>query len=401
MTPTPPGRTAWSLLLAKGLLVAMGTSVLACDMETETVHPTSENLPHRRDYLVTSDSIPAGMSPQALSEWRDARSALLNVRRVAEIGRLGAGAVDDPHVFGLIADVELDEHGNVYVLDRHNAQVRIFDSRGTFVAAIGKPGQGPGEFRDPSALELLPNGRVAVADRGAALKVFTPTEEGYQVESSVQLSLAPEGMCAHGNRVFAAGWQRSSDAIIHRASAASNGRRRSFGRGYRSESWLVQDQLSDGRIACLGDPVRVVFAFELLPVLRGYDARDGTLAWEVGIDGYAQMKITETTSADGQAAVSFSAREVQDNLVSVTRVASSHVLLQYLRGNPQDVRSGAAEPSTRTYLVDAATGRGALIDALPLVAAMDSVRQVAMWLLPYPRLEVRAALSHPTGESFR
>ena len=234
MTPTPPGRTAWSLLLAKGLLVAMGTSVLACDMETETVHPTSENLPHRRDYLVTSDSIPAGMSPQALSEWRDARSALLNVRRVAEIGRLGAGAVDDPHVFGLIADVELDEHGNVYVLDRHNAQVRIFDSRGTFVAAIGKPGQGPGEFRDPSALELLPNGRVAVADRGAALKVFTPTEEGYQVESSVQLSLAPEGMCAHGNRVFAAGWQRSSDAIIHRASAASNGLRRSFGRGYRS-----------------------------------------------------------------------------------------------------------------------------------------------------------------------
>lgn len=111
------------------------------------------------------------------------------------------------------------------------------------------------------------------------------------------------------------------------------------------------------------------------------------------------MKITETLSADGESAVSFSAREVQDNLISVTRVASSHVLLQYLRANPQDVRSGVAEPSARTYLIDAETGRGALIGPSPLVAAMDSVRQVAMWLLPYPRLEVRAVASHPTGGS--
>ncbi len=383
----------------RGLLIATGALMLACDMETERVHPTSENLPHRRDYLVGSDSLPTGMSAQELSDWRAARAALFGVRRVAEIGRLGTGAVADPHVFGLIADVELDERGNVYVLDRHNAQVRIFDSLGTFVGAIGQPGQGPNEFRDPSALALLSNGRVAVADRGAALKVFAPTETGYQVEYNVQLSLVPEGMCADGNQVFAAGWQRSSNAIIHHAVGEYNGRQHnSFGRGYRSESWLVQDQLSDGRIACLGDPTRVVFAFELLPVLRGYDARDGTLVWEAGIDGYAQMKITEINSADGQSAVSFSAREVQDNLVSVTRATSNHVLLQYLRGNPQDVRSGTAEPSTRTYLVDAATGRGALIDSVPLMAAMDSVRQVAMWLLPYPRLEVRVVLSHLTGE---
>lgn len=397
MKSIPVRSNSVSVLPAKGLLVAMGALALACDMETETVHPTSENLPHRREYLVRSDSIPAGMSPQELSKWRDARSALLNVQSVAQIGRLGDGAVDDPQVFGLIADVELDDHGNVYVLDRHSAQVRIFDSQGTFVAAIGKPGEGPNEFRDPSTLELLSNGRVAVADRGAGLKIFAPTEEGYELESSVQLSLTPEGMCAAGGQVFAAGWRRASNTIIHHATGSSTGQRRSFGSGYRSESWLVQDQLSDGRIECMDDPARVVFAFELFPVLRGYDAHDGKLVWEAGIDGYAQMKITETLSADGESAVAFSAREVQDNLISVTRVASSHFLLQYLRANPQDVRSGVAEPSTRTYLIDAATGRGALIGPLPLVAAMDSVRQVALWLLPYPRLEVRAIVSHPAA----
>lgn len=386
-----------TLLPAKSLLVAMGALALACDMETETVHPTSENLPHRREYLVRSDSIPTGMSPQELSKWRDARSAVLNVQGVAQIGRLGDGAVEDPQVFGLIADVELDEVGNVYVLDRHSAQVRIFDSEGAFVAAIGKPGEGPNEFRDPSALELLSNGRVAVADRGATLKVFSPTEQGYELESNVQLSLTPEGMCATGDEVFAAGWQRASNTIIHHATGSSTGQQRSFGSGYRSDSWLVQDQLSDGRIACLDDPARVVFAFEHLPVLRGYDADEGTLVWEAGIDGYAQMKITETLSANGESGVAFSAREVQDNLVSVTRVASGHFLLQYLRANPQDVRSGVAEPSTRTYLIDAATGRGALVGELPLVAAMDSVRQVAMWLFPYPRLEVRAVVSHPAA----
>lgn len=383
----------------KGLFVVMGAVTLACDTETEIVHPTSSNLPPRRDYRVRSDSVPAGMSLQELSDWRAARSAVLAVRTVAQIGRLGTDADDDPEVFGLIADVELDELGNLYVLDRQGAQVRIFDSQGTLMDVIGKPGPGPEEFRDPNALELLSGGRVAVSDRGAALKVFAPTETGYELESTVLLRLTPEGMCAQDDQVFVAGWQRSTNTIIHQATVDSDGTKRSFGRGYKSDNWLVQSQLSDGRIACVGDPPSVVFAFELIPVLRGYDARKGNLVWEAGVAGYAQMKVTEINSASGQPAVSFSAREVQDNLAAVTRATPGHVLLQYLRGDPQEVRSGAAQPSTRTYLVDVATGRGALIsDTLPLVAAMDSVRQVAMWLLPYPRLEVRAVTSRRTGE---
>lgn len=382
------------------LLVVLAALTLACDMETETVHPTSNNLPPRRDYLIRSDSVPAGMSPQDLSDWRAARSAVLGVRTVAQIGRLGTDAADDPEVFGLIADVELDALGNLYVLDRQGAQVRIFDSQGTFVDVIGKPGPGPDEFRDPNALELLSGGRIAVSDRGAALKVFAPTEAGYELESTVLLRLTPEGMCAQADQLFVAGWQRSTNTIIHHATVDSNGTTRSFGRGYQSDSWLVQSQLSDGRIACLGDPLRVVFAFELIPVLRGYDARRGDLVWEAGVAGYAQMKVTEINSVSGQPAVSFSSRDVQDNLVAVTRATPGHVLLQYLRGDPQEVRSGTAQPSTRTYLVDVATGRGALVsDTLPLVAAMDSVRQVAMWLLPYPRLEVRAVTSPRTGEN--
>lgn len=382
------------------MLVALGALVLTCDTQTETVHPTSDNLPPRRDYLIRSDSLPAGISPQELVTWRDARSAVFGVQTVAQIGRLGIDADDDPEVFGMIADVELDGLGNVYVLDRQAAQVRIFDFQGNFVGAIGKPGTGPEEFRDPNALELLSDGRVAVSDRGAALKIFAPTATGYELEASVLLRMTPEGMCARADQVFMSGWQRSSNTIIHQVVVASNGIEHSFGHGYRSSNWLVQSQLSDGRVACLGEPLRVIFAFELIPLLRGYDARKGELVWQAGVAGYAQMRVTEINSTRGQPAVSFSARGVQDNLVSVTPVTSGHVLLQYVRGNPEEVRSGTAKPSTRTYLVDVVNGHGALIsDTMPLVTAMDSRRQVAMWLLPYPRLELRSVKSPRTWEN--
>lgn len=370
----------------------------ACQEGSEIEHPTRQNLPSRRAYLVRADSAPTGMTPSALSEWRLVRAALLDARPVASLGRLGAdaGNADDPQVFGRIADVEIDDDGRVYVLDRQFREVRIFDFSGQFVDAFGQPGAGPNEFRDPTGLELLDNGRVAVADRGAELKIFAPSDGRYEHETTVTLGFVPEGLCSNKRRVFLAAGHDASGTIMHEAFVSSDRPVRSFGRGYQSDNWLVRNQLSDGRIACLGDPLRIVFAFEMLPVARAYLADEPDPSWEVGVEGYAQMEITEQLSSSGPA-VHFSSIGTRDGLAAVRAVGARHVLLQYYRGNPEEARDGPLEIETRSYLVDAETGRGALLDALPLIAAVHGDRQVAQWELPYPRLELRAATSSSTS----
>ena len=57
-----------------------------------------------------------------------------------------------------------DAQDNLYVLDRGNQRVLVFDRTGRFVRQIGKKGDGPGELQMPTGLALLPDGNLAVLD---------------------------------------------------------------------------------------------------------------------------------------------------------------------------------------------------------------------------------------------
>lgn len=379
------------------LMAALGTVGGCAESQGVVDHPTSDNLPRERN--IQSGSEPIGMTTSALAEWRETRATFSSARTVATIGVLGAEApADDPYVFGDIADVALDREGKVYVLDRQYRQVRIFDSHGTFLEAFGSAGSGPNEFFDPTGIELMSMDRVAVSDRGAQLKVFAPTDNGYEHQATVPFPLVPEGLCSNSTRVFVAGWNATTNTIVHEVPVDSAHSSNSFGAGYRSDSWLVQDQFSDGRIACVGSPLRVVFAFEHLPVLRMYLANSGELAWTTRVGGYAQINITELVSSDRGSSVRFPAEGVRDALANLADVSSRHVLLQYYRGEPASFREGTSQLSVRSYLIDAETGHGALIsDSLPLIAATAFGYQVAMWMLPFPKLETRTNLSKEGG----
>jgi hypothetical protein len=55
------------------------------------------------------------------------------------------GAVDGPgaDVFATVKDIEVDNSGNVYVIEN---DVRVFHPTGRILGTAGRPGQGPGEF---------------------------------------------------------------------------------------------------------------------------------------------------------------------------------------------------------------------------------------------------------------
>ena len=76
------------------------------------------------------------------------------------------GALDDPdYQFGDIVWLDVDQAGDIYVLDRMAGAVRVFAADGTFLRQIGRPGEGPGELGgSTSVLAVMSGDTIVVAD---------------------------------------------------------------------------------------------------------------------------------------------------------------------------------------------------------------------------------------------
>jgi hypothetical protein len=113
--------------------------------------------------------------------------ASADVRAIGEgerVLRIGGDDGDAEAVFGRVADVAPSLSGDtVYVLDGMSASVAAYDPDGRYLFAFGGKGGGPGEFRRPVQLVVLPwSGEVAVWDvETQRLTVHTPAGETARV----------------------------------------------------------------------------------------------------------------------------------------------------------------------------------------------------------------------------
>jgi len=83
----------------------------------------------------------------------------------AEALKIGTSAGDPEYQFGQVAALDVDEAGNIYVLDQQAQDVRVYDAAGKYVRSVGRPGNGPGELSRGAASVLLGQGdTVYVAD---------------------------------------------------------------------------------------------------------------------------------------------------------------------------------------------------------------------------------------------
>ena len=100
--------------------------------------------------------------------------------RLGTAGQAGGG----PDHFNDPSDVIVAKNGDIFVSDGHNGQrpdtppgyvTRIikFSPTGRFIKAWGRLGSGPSEFRNPHALAFDSRGRLFVADRGnSRIQIF-------------------------------------------------------------------------------------------------------------------------------------------------------------------------------------------------------------------------------------
>lgn len=70
------------------------------------------------------------------------------------------------YIFGIIRDIEIDDQGQIYVLDGKNYRIQKYSREGIFLLTIGKgKGQGPGEFQRPMKMALGPDNTLYVIDQ--------------------------------------------------------------------------------------------------------------------------------------------------------------------------------------------------------------------------------------------
>lgn len=120
-------------------------------------------------------------SAEAVST-RDVTGDTLVAQRVLTIGQ---AAGDENYLFGEIWSVAADSAGRIYVADGMASVVMVYDSLGGFRARIGRKGEGPGEFMNPSDLFFDGEGRLWVRD-GNRATVFAPRRAGAIPDSVVE-----------------------------------------------------------------------------------------------------------------------------------------------------------------------------------------------------------------------
>lgn len=82
------------------------------------------------------------------------------------IGTAGATG-DGPYTFDGVADVFVAGGGSIFVADGHNNnRIVKYSPEGEYLLEWGRAGAGPGEFDTPHALAMDSRGRLFVADRG-------------------------------------------------------------------------------------------------------------------------------------------------------------------------------------------------------------------------------------------
>ncbi len=88
--------------------------------------------------------------------------------------------------FGAIAGLDVTSDGHMVAADREAGNLKVLRPDGTLLDTLGRPGQGPGEFRGPTSVDVARNDSVYVFDnRPDRLTVFASPPSVERVRSVV------------------------------------------------------------------------------------------------------------------------------------------------------------------------------------------------------------------------
>jgi DNA-binding beta-propeller fold protein YncE len=97
-------------------------------------------------------------------------------------------------------DVAFDSQGNIYITDGYiNSRVAKYDMNGDYVMTWGEPGNGPGQFNTPHAIAIDKSDNIYVGDRGNARVQVFDTNGKFLRMFSVATPIEPGSKAVNGN----------------------------------------------------------------------------------------------------------------------------------------------------------------------------------------------------------
>ncbi|MYA32282.1 MAG: hypothetical protein F4164_12375 [Gemmatimonadales bacterium] len=321
--------------------------------------------------VISPDTVPPPtMGRDAATRWVAMRRAILDARPGVIIGALEG---DGPDVLSSWNLASLGRAGELYVLDAMAARVVVFDSVGGVTTWFGRVGDGPMELRDPTDFVVAQDSILILHDGG--IKVFERGSSGYELQATLDLDadlVLASSFCRAGASIFLNADGSAATIRALRPGEAPN----RFGQGYEYGSADARNALSRGSVGCM-DGV-VVYGSQYLPALYGYTP-SGELVWSAILSDHLQGYLLQHPNA-----IRFPTPP-RDALKSIEKGPDRYVLLAYSR------RYDQTRTITRTYLVDAATGEGALLEQSERrqdILAVHGTRLVRWLPGEYPRLRI-------------
>lgn len=108
---------------------------------------------------------------------------------------------EEEEMFSEMTAVDVDNEGNIYILDRKESMIKVFDSNGKYLRTVGKKGQGPGEVNQPVGIRITPNNELLVEDVFNQRLVFFAFDGKFlkNVSTAKVLGLAGLAVDSQGN----------------------------------------------------------------------------------------------------------------------------------------------------------------------------------------------------------
>jgi hypothetical protein len=168
---------------------------------------------------------------------RAGRGAATTIRVIEDL-RIGKIEGERPYLFGTITNVIPVADGHIWVLDGQNSELRLFDATGRFVKAVGRTGQGPGEFGRNSCALSGPNREIWVQD----------TEQDRWTRFDPAGQLLGTLAITHNTGCTIAAW--TPDGRLMAVSSSLVSRNPDV-----RESYYVVQRLNGGRLIATGDTI--------------------------------------------------------------------------------------------------------------------------------------------------
>jgi len=77
---------------------------------------------------------------------------------------IGKETKDENSMFSRLGSIQVDDDGNIYVLDTKEILVKVYDKNGKHLRTFGKKGQGPGEFQSASRMYMAEREKLTFLD---------------------------------------------------------------------------------------------------------------------------------------------------------------------------------------------------------------------------------------------